>query len=115
MFKSFSRVQAPRCCSVFVSVLPGLQAAAAVVQRSLVVQVSVLSSDHSRLEVVGDQPASSSTHSTKVKFTHGWAMGIIIVLLKTFLYVMGGGIPQFDNIFHQNHNQSDAACMVAVF
>ena len=37
-----------------------------------------------RLEVVGDQPASSSTHSTKVKFTHGWAMGIIIVLLKPF-------------------------------
>ena len=63
---------------------PGLQTAAAVVQRSLVLEVSVLSSDHSRLEVVGDQPASSSTHSTKVKFTHGWAMGIIIVLLKPF-------------------------------
>ena len=109
MLKSSSRVQAPAVVLFLFLFCPGLQTAAAVVQRSLVLEVSVLSSDHSRLEVVGDQPASSSTHSTKVKLGNGHHH----CSFEAFSHVLD--IPQFDNIFHQNHNQSDAACMVAVF
>ena len=66
-------------------------------------------------------PAGSCRRPTSLKFNalnqgqiHPWmGNGHHHCSFEAFSHVLD--IPQFDNIFHQNHNQSDAACMVAVF